>query len=77
MTFTEDERSALQANYRWRKVDALLWKRARVFLLLDVGYNTKITCEILDIDSTVLTEWRFAFAGMGLSFFGLKDCRQR
>jgi hypothetical protein len=24
-----------------------------------------------------LTEWRFAFAGAGLSFFGLKDYSQR
>jgi hypothetical protein len=31
----------------------------------------------LDIGPTVLTEWRFAFAGAGLSFFGLKDYSQR
>jgi hypothetical protein len=30
-------------------------------------------CRILDIGPTVLTEWRFAFAGAGLSVFGLKD----
>ena len=74
---TEDQRSALQALCRRRKVDALVWKRARAFLLLDAGYNPKTICEILDIGSTVLTEWRFAFAGMGLSFFGLKDYSQR
>ena len=74
---TEDQRSALQAICRRRKVDALVWKRARAFLLLDAGYNAKTICEILDIGSTVLTEWRFAFAGMGLSFFGLKDYSQR
>ena len=78
---TEDQRSALQAICRRRKVDALVWKRARAFLLLDAGYNAKTICEILDIGSTVLTEWRFAFAGLGLglglSFFGLKDYSQR
>jgi transposase len=41
---------------------------------LDAGYNPKSICEIQDIGSTVLTEWR---AGMGLSFFGLKDYSQR
>ena len=77
VTLTEDQRSAVQAICRRRKVDALVWKRARAFLLLDAGYNAKTICEILDIGSTVLTEWRFAFAGMGLSFFGLKDYSQR
>ena len=77
VTLTEDQRSALQAICRRRKVDALVWKRARAFLLLDAGYNAKTICEILDIGSTVLTEWRFAFAGLGLSFFGLKDYSQR
>jgi hypothetical protein len=77
VTLTEDQRSALQANCRRRKVDALVWKRARAFLLLDAGYDAKTICEILDIGPTVLTEWRFTFAGMGLSFFGLKDYSQR
>ena len=77
LTLTEDERSALQAICRRRKVDALVWKRARAFLLLDAGYDAKTICEILDIGPTVLTEWRFAFAGMGLSFFELKDYSQR
>ena len=49
---TEDQRSALQAICRRRKVDALVWKRARAFLLLDAGYNAKTICEILDIGST-------------------------
>ena len=66
----EDQRSALQTICRRRKVDAHVWKRARAFLLLDVGYNAKTICEILDIGFTVMTEWRFGFAGMGLSFFG-------
>jgi transposase len=77
VTLTENQRSALQAICRRRKVDALVWKRARAFLLLDAGYDAKTICEILDIGPTVLTEWRFAFAGMGLSFFGLKDYSQR
>ena len=74
---TEDQRSALQAICRRRKVDALVWKRARAFLLLDAGYDAQTICEILDIGPTVLTQWRFSFAGMGLSFFGLKDYKQR
>ena len=77
VTLTEEQRSALEAICRQRKVDALVWKRARAFLLLDAGYDAKTICEILDIGPTVLTEWRFAFAGAGLSFFGLKDYRQR
>jgi hypothetical protein len=71
VTLTEDQRSALQAICRRRKVDALVWKRARAFLLLDAGYDPKTICEIFDIGPTVLTQWRFAFAGVGLSFFGL------
>jgi hypothetical protein len=37
---------------RQRKVDALVWKRARAFLLLDAGYDAKTICEILDIGPT-------------------------
>ena len=74
---TEKQRSALQAICRQRKVDALVCKRARAFLLLDAGYDAKTICEILDISPTVLPEWRFASAGAGLSFFGLKDYSQR
>ncbi len=77
VSLTGDQRTALEAICRRRKVDALVWKRARAFLLLDAGYDAKTICEILDIGSTVLTEWRFAFAGMGLSFFRLKDYSQR
>ena len=77
LTLTENERSSLQAICRRRKVDALVWKRARAFLLLDAGYDAKTICETLDIGPTVLTQWRFAFAGMGLSFFALKDYSQR
>ena len=79
VTLTEDQRSALQAICRRRKVDALVWKRARAFLLLDAGYIAKTICKILDIGSTVLTEWRFASSGLGLglSFFGWKDYSQR
>ena len=77
VTLTEDQRSALQAICRRRKVDARVWKRARAFLLLDAGYDAKTICEILDIGPSVLTEWQFSFAGVGLSFFGLKDYSQR
>ena len=77
MPLAEDQRSALQAICRWRKVDAFMWKRARAFLLLDAGYDAKIICEVLDIGPTVLTEWQVTFAGMGLSFLGLKDYSQR
>ena len=44
---------------------------------MDAGYDAQTICEILDIGPTVLTQWRFSFAGMGLSFFGLKDYKQR
>lgn len=77
VTLTEEQRSALQKICRERKVDALVWKRARAFILLDAGYDAKSICEFLDIGPTVLTEWQFAFAGAGLSFFGLKDYSQR
>ena len=73
ISLTDDQRAALEAICSRRKVDALVWKRARAFLLLDAGYDAALVCEILDIGPTVLTEWRFAFAGGGLSFFGLKD----
>ena len=77
ISLTDEQRIALEAICRPRKVDALVWKRARAFLLLDAGYDPALVCEILDIGPTVLTEWRFAFAGAGLSFFGLKDYSQR
>jgi transposase len=77
VTLSDEQRIALGAICRRRKVDALVWKRARAFLLLDADYDAKTVCEVLDICPTVLTEWKFAFAGMGLSFFGLKDYSQR
>ena len=77
VTLSENERSALQAICRRRKVNALVWKCVRASLLLDAGYNSKTICEILDIGSTVLTEWCFAFAGMSVSFFGLKEYNHR
>ncbi len=76
-SLTCGDRAAPEAICRRRKVDALVWKRARAFLLLDAGYDAKLVCGILDIGPTVLTEWRFAFSGAGLSFFGLKDYSQR
>ena len=77
VTLSEEQRSSLQTICRRRKVDALVWKRARAFLLLDAGEEAAIVCRILDIGLTVLTEWRFAFSSMGLVFFGLKDYSQR
>lgn len=74
---TDEQRTELEAICRRRKVEALVWKRARAFLLLDAGENAQTVCRILDIGPTVLTEWRFSFANMGLSFFGLKDYSQR
>ena len=77
VSLSDEQRIALEALCRRRKVDALVWKRARAFLLLDMGEDALTVCRILDIGPTVLTEWRFAFAGVGLSFFGLKDYSQR
>lgn len=77
VSLSDEERIALEAICRRRKVDALVWKRARAFLLLDAGEDAGTVCRILDIGPTVLTEWRFAFGGAGLSFFGLKDYSQR
>ena len=77
VTLTEEHRAALQTICQQRKVDALVWKRARAFLLLDEGEKAQIVCRILDIGPTVLTERKFAFAGAGLSFFGMKDYSQR
>ena len=56
VTLTEGERSALQAICRRRKVDALVWKRARAFLLLDAGEDAQTVCRILDIGPTVLED---------------------
>ncbi|AGI74285.1 putative IS630 family transposase [Octadecabacter arcticus 238] len=77
VSLSDEQRIALEALCRRRKVDALVWKRARAFLLLDAGEDAGTVCRILDIGPTVLTEWRLAFAGAGLSFFGLKDYSQR
>ncbi len=77
VSLPDDHRAALEATCRRRKVDALEWKRARAFLLPDDGCNPALVCEILDIGPTVLTEWRFAYAGAGLAFFGLKNYSQR
>ena len=77
ISLTDHERTELKAICRRRKVEALVWKRARAFLLLDAGEDPQTVCRILDIGPTVLTEWRFALANVGLSFFGLKDYSQR
>ena len=73
VSLSADQRLALEALCRRRKVEALVWKRARAFLLLDAEEDAGTVCRILDIGPTVLTEWQFAFSGAGLSFFGLKD----
>jgi hypothetical protein len=77
VSLSDEQRIALEVLCRRRKVDALVWKRARAFLLLDAGEDAVTVCRILDIGPTVLTEWCFAFASVGLSFFGLKDYSQR
>ncbi len=77
VALTEDQRAALEKLCRRRKVDALVWKRARAFILLDAGVDASTICFILAIGPTVLTEWKFAFAGAGLSFFRLNDYSQR
>jgi transposase len=77
VSLSDEQRIALEALCRRRKVDALVWKPARAFLLLDAGEDAETVCRILDISPTVLTEWRFVFAGAGLSFFGLKNYSQR
>lgn len=76
-SLSADERAALEAICRRRKVDALVWKRARAFLLLDTGEDAGTVCRILDIGPSVLSEWRFAFAASKLSFFTLKDYSPR
>lgn len=76
-SLSDEERSALEALCRRRKVEALVWKRARAFLLLDAGEDVDTVCRTLDIGPTVLTEWRFAFKATGLAFFGLNTYSQR
>ncbi len=73
VSLSADQRLALEAICRRRKVEALVWRRARAFPLLDAEEDAGTVCRILDIGPTVLTEWRFAFSGAGLSFPGLKD----
>ena len=70
VTLTEDQRSARQAICRRRKVDALVWKRARAFLLLDAGYDAQTICEILDLGPTVLAQWRFFLQAWDCRFSG-------
>lgn len=77
VTLTEEQGAALQKICRERKVGALVWKRARAFILLDAVYDSQRICEFLDIGPTVFTEWKYAFADAGLSFFGLNDYSQR
>ena len=53
VNLSENEKSALQAICRRRKVNAFVWKRARAFLLLDAGYKPEHIFEILDIGSAL------------------------
>ena len=41
VSLSADQRLALEALCRRRKVEALVWKRARAFLLLDAGYELR------------------------------------
>ena len=66
VSLSADQRLALEVLCRRRKVEALVWKRARAFLLLDAEEDAGTVCRILDIGPTVLTEWQFAFSGAGL-----------
>jgi DNA-directed RNA polymerase subunit F len=59
---TDEQRAALEAVCRRRKVDALVLKRARASLLLASGYDSALIYEILDIGPAVLMDWRFASA---------------
>jgi hypothetical protein len=65
VSLSDEQRIALEALCRRRKVDALVWKRARAFLLLDAGEDAATVCRILDIGPTVLTEWRFLIVPRG------------
>jgi hypothetical protein len=67
-SLSDEQRIALEALCRRRKVDALVWKRARAFLLLDAGEDAGTVCRILDIGPTVLTEWQFALLERGCHF---------
>ena len=77
ISLTDDQRAETKAICRRRKVDALIWKRARAIILLDAKKYPKTICQILDIGRTVLTEWCRAFSAEGLAFFGLTDYSQR
>ena len=77
ITLSEDQRAALQAVCRQRKVPVLEWKRARSLLHLDADEDVATVCRMLDIGPTVLGEWRGSFSSEGISFLGLKDYSQR
>ena len=64
-----DERLALEAICRRRKVDALVWKRARALLLLDAGEDAGTVCRVLDIGPSVLPEWQFEAAVICVRIF--------
>jgi transposase len=74
---SDQERERLVSITRRRKVEALVWKRARAFLLLDSGEDAATVCRILDIGPTVLVEWQGRYKLQGSNFSGLKDYSQR
>ena len=57
----DDARTALKRITGRRKVEALVWKRARALLLLDAGEDEATVRRILEISSTRLLEWRKAY----------------
>jgi transposase len=77
ISLSEDQRTALEAICRQRKVPVLEWKRARSLLHLDAGEDITTVCRMLDIGPSVLGEWLGLFSRNGLSFLGLKDYSQR
>ena len=49
-SLTCEDRAAPEAIYRRRKVDALVRKRARTFLLPDAGYDAQVLVVIFLLD---------------------------
>ena len=48
VSLSADQALALEALCRRRKVEALVWKRARAFLLLDAEEDAGTVCRIPD-----------------------------
>jgi len=71
------ERRTLKQITRRRKVEVLTWKRARALLLLDVGTDARVICEVLEIGPTTLPCWRASYREKGASFAALNDYSPR